>query len=36
MCNLSGYVDQHKSNRIIKSKKLNIETCDVSGLKNHI
>ena len=27
----SGYVEQHKSNRVIKKKKFNIKTCDFFG-----
>ena len=32
----SGYVEQLKFNRFIKSKKFNIETCDVCGLRTDI
>ena len=32
----SGYVEQHKSNRVIKRKKINYKTCDVRGLTPNI
>ena len=32
----SGYVEQHKSNRVIKMKKINYKTCDFRGLTPNI